>query len=81
MKVFSFLNNMNFSAAYSKVLGSVRLSGNKSAWGLETGDSELKAVKASTRDGELFVEAIDRIDYSSIDHENMLKNRKLLKMR
>lgn len=80
MKVLSFLNNMNFSAAYSKVLGSVRLSGDKSAWGLETGDSELKAVKASTRDGELFVEAIDRIDYSSIDHGNMLKKPEIIEM-
>ena len=54
-------------------------SGDKSSWGLEIGDSELKAVKASTRDGELFVEAIDRIDYSSIDHENMPKKPELIK--
>ena len=78
MKVFSFLNNINFSAAYSKVLGSVRLSGNKSAWGLEVGDSGLKAVKASARDGELFIEAVDRIDYSSIDHGNTLKKPEII---
>ena len=68
MKVFSLLNDMNFRAIYKKGLDSVRLSGGKSAWGLEIGDSGLKAVKASARDRELYIEAIDRIDYSSIEH-------------
>ena len=40
---------MNFRAIYKKGLDSVRLSGGKSAWGLEIGDSGLKAVKASAR--------------------------------
>ena len=60
---------MSFREIYKKGLDSVRLSGGKSAWGLEIGDSGLKAVKASARDRELYIEAIDRIDYSSIEHE------------
>ena len=69
---------MNFRAIYKKGLDSVRLSGGKSAWGLEIGDSGLKAVKASARDGELFIEAIDRIDYSSIEHEVTSKKPELI---
>ncbi|MDP7466591.1 MAG: pilus assembly protein PilM, partial [Candidatus Pacebacteria bacterium] len=69
---------MNFRAIYKKGLNSVRLSGGKSAWGLEIGDSGLKAVKASARDGELFIEAIDRIDYSSIEHEVTSKKPDLI---
>ena len=69
---------MNFRAIYKKGLDSVRLSGGKSAWGLEIGDSGLKAVKASARDGELFIEAIDRIDYSSIEHEVTSKKPDLI---
>jgi type IV pilus assembly protein PilM len=69
---------MNFREIYKKGFNSVGLSGDKSAWGLEIGDSGIKAVKASSRDGELFVEAIDRIDYSSLDHEITPKKPELI---
>ena len=72
---------MNFRAIYKKGFNSVGLSGDTNTWGLEIGDSGIKAVKASSRDGKLFVEAIDRIDYSSQDHEITLKSRNLLKAR
>ncbi|KKL27245.1 hypothetical protein LCGC14_2387110, partial [marine sediment metagenome] len=39
------------------------------AWGLEIGDKELKAAKVGFRNGKLFVEAIDRFEYSSIKQE------------
>jgi len=51
---------MNFKAIYKKGFSSVGLSGDKSTWGLEIGESGIKAVKAGSRDGKLFVEAIDR---------------------
>ncbi len=69
---------MNFRAIYKKGLSSVGLSGIKSTWGLEIGESGIKAVKASSRDGKLFVEAIDRIDYSSQDHESTLTTPELI---
>ena len=68
---------MNFRTIYKKGLDSVRLPGGKSAWGLEIGNSGLKAVKASARDRELYIEAIDRIDYSSIEHESTSKKPEL----
>ncbi|OHB99950.1 MAG: hypothetical protein A3G70_06765 [Planctomycetes bacterium RIFCSPLOWO2_12_FULL_39_13] len=69
---------MNFRTIYKKGLNSIRLSGRKSAWGLEIGDSGLKAVKASARDGELYIEAIDKIDYSSIEHGVTSKKPELI---
>ena len=69
---------MNFRAIYKKGFSSVGLSGDKSTWGLEIGESGIKAVKASSRDGELFVEAIDRIDYSSQDHDSTLTKPELI---
>ena len=69
---------MSFREIYKKGLDSVRLSGGKSAWDLEIGDSGLKAVKASARDRELYIEAIDRIDYSSIEHEITSKKPDLI---
>ena len=65
---------MNFREIYKKGFNSVGLSGDKSAWGLEIGDSELRAVKARSRDGELIIEAIDRIDFSSEEHDAALKS-------
>jgi type IV pilus assembly protein PilM len=64
---------MNIKEIYRLGISPFKLSINKSAWGLEIGEKGLKAVKASFRDGELFVDAIDRIDYSSIGHENRPK--------
>ncbi len=61
---------MNISAIYNKA--------GKSAWGLEIGDRGIKAVKASSRDGQLFVETIDRIDYPSQDNESALNKPKLI---
>ena len=69
---------MSFREIYKKGLDSVRLSGGKSAWGLEIGDSGLKAVKASARDRELYIEVIDRIDYSSIEHGTTSKKPELI---
>ncbi len=69
---------MNFRAIYKKGFNAVGLSGDKSAWGLEIGDSGIKTVKASFRDGELFVEAIDRIDYSLQEHEITPKKPELI---
>ena len=69
---------MSFREIYKKGLDFVRLSGGKSTWGLEIGDSGLKAVKASARDRELYIEAIDRIDYSSIEHEITSKKPDLI---
>ncbi len=60
---------MNIRAIYEKWSNSVGLSGDKSVWGLEIGDGGIKAAKASFHDGKLIVEAIDRIDYSSQNHE------------
>ncbi len=69
---------MNFKEIYKKGANSIGLSGDKSAWGLEIGDSGIKAVKASSRDGKLLVEAIDRIDYSSQGDEITLKKPELI---
>ena len=69
---------MNFREIYKKGFNAVGLSGDKSAWGLEICDSGIKTVKASSRDGELFVEAIDRIDYSSQGDEITLKKPDLI---
>ena len=69
---------MNFREIYEKGSSSIGLSGDKSAWGLEIGDSGIKAVKASSRDGKLFVEAIDRIDYSSQGDATALKKPELI---
>jgi type IV pilus assembly protein PilM len=56
------LGNLN-----KKGLGLLIPSRGKSAWGLEIGDKELKAAKVRFRNGELFVEAIDRVEYSTIN--------------
>ena len=69
---------MNIREIYRSGINLFKLPINKSVWGLEIGEKGLKAVKASFRDGELFVDAIDRIDYSSIDHENKPKNSELV---
>ena len=69
---------MNFREIYEKGSNSIGLSSDKRAWGLEIGDSGIKAVKASFRDGKLFVEAVDRIDYSSQDSEITLKKPELI---
>ncbi|KHE93521.1 MAG: pilus assembly protein PilM [Candidatus Scalindua rubra] len=69
---------MNFREIYEKGFNSIGLSGGKSAWGLEIGDSGIKAVKASSRDGKLVVEAIDRIDYSPQGDETTIKKPKLI---
>ena len=69
---------MSFRAIYKKGFSAVGLSEDKSAWGLEISDSGIKTVKASSRDGELFVEAIDRIDYPSPEHEITPKKSELI---
>ena len=69
---------MNFREIYKKGSSSIGLSGGKSTWGLEIGDGGIKAVKASFREGKLFVEAIDRVDYSSRDGEIPLKKQELI---
>ncbi len=69
---------MNFRSIYKKGFNSIGLSADKSAWGLEIGDSGIRAVKASSRDGELLVGAIDRIDYSSLEQEFTPKKPELI---
>ncbi len=69
---------MNIRKIYKLGISPFKLSINKSVWGLEIGDKGLKAVKASFRDGELFVDAIDKIDYS-IDYKNRPNNPELVK--
>ncbi len=69
---------MNISEIYRSGINLFKLPINRSVWGLEIGEKGLKAIKASFRDGELFVDAIDRIDYSSTDHENRPKNPELI---
>ena len=69
---------MSFREIYKKGASSIGLSGDKRAWGLEIGDSGIKAVKASFREGKLFIEAIDRIDYSSQDGEITLKKSEFI---
>ncbi|MCP4252081.1 MAG: pilus assembly protein PilM [Candidatus Scalindua sp.] len=69
---------MNYREIYKKGANSIGLSGGKSAWGLEIGDSGIKAVKASFREGKLVIEAIDRIDYPSQDGETVLKKPDLI---
>ncbi|MEE8190915.1 MAG: hypothetical protein V3T79_04890, partial [Candidatus Scalindua sediminis] len=49
--------------------GLLNQSRGNTAWGLEIGDKELKAAKVGFRNGKLFVEAIDRLEYSSIKQE------------
>ncbi len=53
-------------------------SGGKSAWGLEIGDKELKAAKVKLHNGELLVEAIDRIEYSTISQGIVLEKHELI---
>jgi len=53
-------------------------SGGKSAWGLEIGDKELKAAKVKFHNGELLVEAIDRIEYSTISQGIVLEKHELI---
>lgn len=57
---------MNFNKLYKRGLGFLSPPRGKFAWGLEIGDNELKAAKVRFRSGELFVEAIDRIEYSEV---------------
>ncbi len=53
-------------------------SGGKSAWGLEIGDKELKAAKVKFHNGELLVESIDRIEYSTIGQGIVLEKHELI---
>ncbi len=68
---------MNINKIYRSGISLFKLPINKSAWGLEIGERGLKAVKVSFRDGELFVDAIDEIGYST-DHENRPNNSELV---
>ncbi len=61
----NFLSDVNFGDIYKKGFDLFGSSRDKSAWGLEIGDKELKAVKVRFHNGELFVEAIDRFGYSA----------------
>ncbi len=49
--------------------GSYYKKGFNGAWGLAIGDDELKAVKVESHDGELLIEAVDRVEYSAISQE------------
>jgi len=65
----NFLSDVKFGNLYKKGFGLLNQSRGNTAWGLEIGDKELKAAKVGFRNGKLFVEAIDRLEYSSINQE------------
>lgn len=65
----NFLSDVKFGNLYKKGFGLLNQSRGNTAWGLEIGDKELKAAKVGFRNGKLFVEAIDRFEYSSIKQE------------
>ena len=67
--MMNFLSDVKFGNLYKKGFGLLNQSGGNTAWGLEIGDKELKAAKVGFRNGKLFVEAIDRFEYSSIKQE------------
>ncbi|MFQ5962704.1 MAG: type IV pilus biogenesis protein PilM [Candidatus Scalinduaceae bacterium] len=58
---------MKFENLYKKGLSHIKLSRDKSAWGLAIGDNEIKAVKVRSINGELLIEVIDRINYSTVN--------------
>ncbi len=63
----NYLSDVKFGNLYKEGFGLINPSRDKSAWGLEIGDKELKAAKVRFRGGELFVERIDRFEYSAIN--------------
>ena len=65
----NFLSDVKFGNLYKKGFGLLNQSRGNTAWGLEIGDKELKAAKVGFRNGKLFVEAIDRVEYSAINQE------------
>jgi Tfp pilus assembly PilM family ATPase len=67
--MMNFLSDVKFGNLYKKGFGLLNQSRGNTAWGLEIGDKELKAAKVGFRNGKLFVEAIDRFEYSSINQE------------
>ncbi len=67
--MMNFLSDVKFGNLYKKGFGLLNQSRGNTAWGLEIGDKELKAAKVGFRNGKLFVEAIDRFEYSSIKQE------------
>jgi Tfp pilus assembly PilM family ATPase len=67
--MMNFLSDVKFGNLYKKGFGLLKQSRGNTVWGLEIGDKELKAAKVGFRNGKLFVEAIDRFEYSSINQE------------
>ncbi len=67
--MMNFLSDVKFGNLYKKGFGLIKQSRGNTAWGLEIGDKELKAAKVEFRNGRLFVEAIDRLEYSAINQE------------
>jgi type IV pilus assembly protein PilM len=76
--MMNLLSNMNFGNIYKKGLGSLNPSRGKGTWGLEIGDKELKAAKVRFRNGKLLVEAIDRVEYSTVNQGMTLGNPELI---
>lgn len=71
-------SDMKLGNLYKESQNLFNPSGGKSAWGLEIGDKELKAAKVKFHNGELLVEAIDRIEYSTIGQGIVLEKHELI---
>ncbi len=78
MKMKNILNNMkpgNYSVKYFSPGRGAR---SRSTWGLEIGDSELKATKVKFQDGKLLIEAIDRIEISMVGQSADASNSEII---
>ena len=65
----------NYSVKYFR---SGKRAKSKSAWGLEIGDSELKATKVKLHNGKLLVEAIDRVEISTMNQSAATTNAEIV---
>ncbi len=77
-KMMNIPSDVKLENLYKESQNLLNPSGGKSAWGLEIGDKELKAAKVKFHNGELLVEAIDRIEYSTISQGIVLEKHELI---
>jgi len=61
-----------------KGFGSVKMSGGKTAWGIDIGDNELKATKVRFHDGKLNVFAAEKIAYTAPDKSTTPDKAKMI---
>ncbi|MDR4504284.1 MAG: pilus assembly protein PilM [Candidatus Scalindua sp.] len=74
----NILNNMKSGNYSVKYFRSGKRAKSKSAWGLEIGDSELKATKVKLHNGKLLVEAIDRVEISTMNQSAATTNAEIV---